>query len=199
MKTFSIISAILFFAACSQTVVPTDSSSIATESIEGGAWQTGCDYADSMYGISSVIFANGQFTQSATSYDTSSCSTGYFKVEITGTYILGGKLSASSSAEKIDMTLAVLEFTPLDSSVVSTLNSMSFCGYSDWAINVGKDVTGRTCDSSPMPSAGDVSYDIYYISILDGSLNFGSHDASHDGTSDSQRPTILDGGTDYYR
>jgi len=203
MRTYVFIFLIPFLLACSKK----EETSISSESVEGGTWISGCSYSGSSYDIRSASFSGGQFTQSSTTYSSSGCSVALIKVDIAGTYVLGGKLSESSSSQKIDETLATVTITALDSSVVSTYNTAVLCGYSDWAVGVAKDVAGRSCGSSTMPAAGAVSYDIYYISDMDvpslgiyeGMLNFGYNDASHDGSSSAQRPDTLNGNFDYSR
>jgi len=205
MKKYILIIVAPFLFACTKKEVTEISSE--SGSLEGGSWVTGCVYSNSLYEIRSVTFSGGQFTQSLTLYSDSNCSVAQTKVDITGTYVLSGKLSDNSDTQKIDETLATSQITPLSSSVASAYNSAALCGDSNWAVGVAKDVAGKTCSSSTMPAVGAVSYDIYYIwpysmpsmGVQQGMLNFGYDDGSHDGSSPAQRPDSLDGNYNYSR
>jgi len=205
MKTLIGLILIFCIVACTKPEIITDESSASD--IEGGTWLSGCGYSGSYYEIRSSGLSGGQFTQSATAFGASGCASPIIKMDITGTYVLGGRLSETSGSFKIDYTLATFSLTPMDATVVTSYNTGSFCGFNDWALGVSKDVTGLTCNSSSIPSAGDMSYDIFQIyttsipsaGIVEGELNFGYYDASHDGTSDAQRPTSLDGTFNYSR
>lgn len=203
MRTYVFTLMIPFLIACTTK----EELSSVSESFEGGSWKSRCSYSGSSYDIQTVSFSGGQFTQSSTSYNNSGCAGALIKIDITGTYVLGGKLSESSNSQKIDETLATATVTALDASVVSYYNSVVLCGYSDWALGVAKDVAGKSCNSTTMPAVGAMSYDIYYIweysipsqGIDQGMLNFGYNDASHDGKSPAQRPDSLNGNYNYYK
>jgi len=88
--------------------------------------------------------------------------------------------------------------------MVSSFNSRSYCGYTDWTVNVAKDVTGKACDGDTMASAGTTIYDIFTIydysisgDFTDGheigDLNFGETDGVLNGSSPDKRPIALTG------
>jgi hypothetical protein len=205
MKTYFLILAIPLLFACEKK----KELSSETPSLEGGTWVSGCGYdgSSSSYQVRSAGFTGGQFAQGMTIYSGAGCASGLIKMDFTGSYVLGGSLYSGSSMQKLDLTLATLTLTVLNASVVSSYNTSSMCGFSNWALGVGKNVTGLTCNSSPMPSAGEVTYDIYNfedvsipsMGIVEGTLNFGYNDASHDGTSDATRPDSLNGNFDFTR
>ncbi|WP_374001502.1 hypothetical protein [Bdellovibrio bacteriovorus] len=86
-------------------------------------------------------------------------------------------------------------------SVVTKFNTDSFCGFSDWAAGVAKEIAGQTCDSQVMPSVNTKYYDIYiiwpfsindpYFPITQGDLNFGSRDSGKDGSTEVLRPKAV--------
>ncbi|UYL07396.1 hypothetical protein B9G69_010100 [Bdellovibrio sp. SKB1291214] len=176
-------------------------------SLEGGTWITGCSYSgtSSIYGINTARFAGGSFYQSATAYG-AGCTSGIAKMEITGTYSIGSKLATSGSVE-LDLKVATLTLTPLNSTLVSNYNNLTYCGYSDWAIGVAKDVAGRTCDGSTQAAVGEMIYDIYNINqysipefnIVQGNLSFGYNHSSHDGKTPAKRPEATNGNFSYSR
>ena len=49
---------------------------------------------------------------------------------------------------------------------VTDYNNISWCGYSDWALNTTKDYTGKTCGSTDYAAANTNIYGVY---LLEGS------------------------------
>jgi hypothetical protein len=201
MKNLVLLLTIPFLFACTKEEL------FPSSSLEGGVWKTACSYsASGSYQINSASFSGGGFTQSSIVHSGSGCATALARFDITGTYVVGSSLNGSN-VYPIDETLASMKLTVLDSSLLSSYNSATYCGYSDWAVGVAKDVTGRTCGSSVLPSVGSVNYDIYTIwpysipevGITQGTLNFGYNDTAHDGTSPSKRPESTYGNFDYVR
>ena len=60
-------------------------------------------------------------------------------------------------------------------SSVSWANNNSYCGISNWVINVAQDVSGKTCGSSTEWSSGITLYGLY---LLDGTKFFPSQSSS---------------------
>ncbi|MGE0174018.1 MAG: hypothetical protein AB7T49_14570 [Oligoflexales bacterium] len=76
--------------------------------------------------------------------------------------------------------------------LVDEYNAQSMYGYTDWAINQPKDVTGRKSlptSTSSVEAAGTLSFDV--IAIVDGYLTTGNTDTSGVGTSPVNRPKSL--------
>ena len=57
-------------------------------------------------------------------------------------------------------------YTPQTSAVTSNRNTNSFCGLSNWELDVGQDIAGKTCDGKSYVSSGTT---IYCEHLLDGS------------------------------
>ena len=57
-------------------------------------------------------------------------------------------------------------YTPQTSAVTSNRNTNSFCGLTNWELNVGQDIAGKTCDGNTYASSGTTIYCQY---LLDGS------------------------------
>jgi hypothetical protein len=92
-------------------------------------------------------------------------------------------------ASNLDLTINQYLITPVDSRVVSYLNSQKLCGLSNWALNVANDVTGKDCQGHTV-NAGDVVYDIYYNQ--GNSLWLGDSSGENDGSTEEKRPNTLD-------
>jgi hypothetical protein len=122
------------------------------------------------------------------------CAAPFKIVNTNGPYVAGDDALISVGAREIDFETAATTLVPADAQAASFWNQIAFCGYSNWAVGVARDVTGKTCDDgSGMPDvyfpAGQTSYDIYRV--FDGTeLRFGSS-SSGSRTSDATRPTAL--------
>jgi len=188
MKTYLMVLVIPFLlAACEKT------KDLASESeaIEGGTWATGClDSGSSFYAKYTTSYVGGQFTNRASVTMSSSCSLEILRADTSGSYVLAGVQSDDTKYQKVDITLGTSILTIYDSSLVSSYNSTSYCGFNDWAVAVGKDITGQTCSGYTMATAGTRVYNIFYVT--NGVLKFGIGDSSHDGSSDTLRPITLD-------
>lgn len=188
MKQIITIFAVLSLVACSQKK---EEANEPSESMEGSAWSTGCvDTGQSVYDKRTANFTGGSFTIVSTMYADSACSTGYIKMEMAGSYVISGVVSETTNYVGLDETISSINLTLLDATLVSYYNANSYCGFTNWAINVAKNIAGLTCDGSTISAAGTTGYDIYYAS--NGILNFGLYDASHDGMSTATRPVAID-------
>ncbi len=175
----------------------------ASDNILIGTWSLRevCKYSSaSGYVKMDQVYTNSTFDQTATIYSDSVCTVPLVAINLTGTYFTSNyKSTTAEEGMDIDSTLSGYLATAKSSTLVSTYNTNSYCGFSDWQINVAKSLLGRTCDGSVMPSAGTIEYSFYRkskISIMGqqiGDLLFGTDDASHNGTSPSQRYVVLDG------
>ena len=72
--------------------------------------------------------------------------------------------------------------TPNSSYDVTWVNDNSYCGYSDWELNVAKDITGKTCTHGTEWSAGTAGQGVY---LLDGSKIFYDIDTSYPSSVDT--------------
>lgn len=162
-----------------------------SESIEGSTWSTSCTSAgQGYYDTRSANFTNGQFTMSQSGFSDASCASGYLKMDVTGTYVFSGVIDDKKNYVGVDETLASITVTPLSATIVSYYNTNSYCGFTNWTLNVAKNITGLNCGGDQISAAGTVGYDIYYAS--NGILNFGLYDSTHNGTSTVTRPEELD-------
>ena len=145
------------------------SSSTTTTELEG-VWKTSC-YIDSdnlSYYITTISVTGTNLEIKDESHDDSSCNTdnGTLVASFSSLSIGEEELSFSSGAtgHKFTMNLASFKYTPETAADVSYVNTNSICGYSDWALNTEKDITGKTCGSLTIPVTIPVA-NTTYLSI----------------------------------
>lgn len=146
------------------------------------------------------IFTVTSFEQTTSVYADSTCASLTLTLVTSGSYLTANLTSGTFEYQAdLDLTLQALQITPNTSTLVSSYNSASYCGYNTWQLNVPKDIAGQNCDGSIIPSTGTVEYNIYRKVILGttspvtniqtnpGNLYFGASDSTHDGKSAPQR------------
>ena len=172
MKYFiPIIILSLFLLGCKKD----DDSSTTTTELEG-TWKTPC-YADgSTYRIKSLIVTGTTLVDTTNIYSDSSCTSENSKwVDTFSSLNIGDEItfasygSSGGSGHKFTLTADSFTATPLKDDTVTTLNTYSYCGDSDWALNTEKDITGKTCTHGTEWSAGTAGQGVY---LLDGSKIF---------------------------
>ena len=126
----------------------TSSTTTTTTEVEG-IWKTVCylDSDDISY-ITTITVSGTDALETIEAHTDSSCANDWYKwddsysslsIEDEVTFDDGTK------GHKYTLNVASTNFTPQSSSYVSTLNSTSMCGYSDWTLNSSKDLAGVTC------------------------------------------------------
>jgi len=177
MKNFYIILILFFsFTIYSCAKKSDTSSTTATNTEIEGTWQTPCYVSGSYYYIKKVTVSGTNWTDTTESHTDSSCATDYNTWTYTyGSVSIGNELTfpsyGSSGGSGHDFTLTLSEYTHTvqNSSLVSSNNTNSYCGITDWVLNTAHDVAGKTCGGSTLQSIGTAYYGIY---ILDGSKLF---------------------------
>ena len=145
-----------------------DTSSTTTTELEG-AWQTSCylGSTDNHSYITTISVTGTNLEIKDESHDDSSCNTdnGTLVASFSSLSIGEEELSFSSGAtgHKFTMNLASFKYTPETAADVSYVNTNSICGYSDWALNTEKDITGKTCGSLTIPVANTTYLSIYKL------------------------------------
>lgn len=91
---------------------------------------------------------------------------------------------------QIDLVLNHIRAKINSALAVAAANTQNFCGFSDWAIGVEKDVTGRDCIEE-LPGAGGRFFQIFKFETRDR-LFVGQVDSAHDGDTAAERPTALE-------
>jgi len=114
-------------------------------------------------------------------YQDSHCSIKSSSLVFTGTFSVP-RMSTTPGVRDIDYTVKSMTATFHTMAAVDEVNQMKYLGYSDWQVNVTKDITG----APGISSQGDKHYDIFRIDDGD-KLYIGSNEA----IGSSTRPTRL--------
>ena len=162
------------------------SSSSSTTELEG-TWVVSCYSSGNYYKTKTIIVSGTGYVKKSEYHSDSSCSSDNYTVEYTFSSLsIGDEMvfssygSSGGSGHKYTMTLSTMTETQLNSYEVSFVNSISWCGYTDWVLDTPKSIAGKTCGTSTKLSANTSIYGMY---ILDGSklfmeLSSGSHPSS---------------------
>ena len=141
-----------------------------------GTWVVSCydDDDDGVnYLIKTITVTGSELVDKIEVHTDSSCTTDKDTWETTYTSLsIGAEEQDFTSngvsvgtGHDITMTLSTNTYTAYLSAPVSSANTDSFCGETDWELNTAKDVAGKTCFSSAYYSAGHAYYGLY---LLDG-------------------------------
>ena len=150
MKNFYIILILIFSFTIFSCAKKSDTSSTTTTTTElEGIWKTICHLdSDNISYIRTVTVSGTDAVETTEAHTDSSCANDWYKwddsysslsIEDEVTFNDGTK------GHKYTLNVASKNFTPQSSSYVSSLNSLSTCGYSDWTLNTSKDLAGVTC------------------------------------------------------
>lgn len=187
-----------FNSESSKSSSPTPGSSPDSTTELQGSWETGCNY-DIVYDESqnvTLTLSGSMYTVVISIYAQDLCLTPNLILEIneTGNISIGSGITTQTNpepAKKLNITTSTYSLTPRMQALVDGYNFISYCGLTTWALNVPMNITGLTCDSDQMPSAGDIYYTIYAISG-GTTLYMGDEYPPYDGTSEAARPVDLD-------
>ena len=176
MKNFLLIiilSLILF--SCGEKEESDDS---ATTELEG-TWVTDCyQYSNSQYNKKTIVVSGKNYTYTSEYYSSSKCATVEDKWVYTLTSLAIGDAMTFSSGGSGHRFTSYHNSTKLEwqnAGSVSWANTNSYCGISNWVINVAQDVSGKTCGSSTEWSSGITLYGLY---LLDGTKLLPSQSSS---------------------
>ncbi len=167
-------------------------------SLEGDEISTSCFYSTN-YRKASAQFRGGNYKHTSFIFTDSSCSQLAGEISEIGTYSIGSSTSQTGATiTQLDLTLNTVTITAKSSSAVTNYNQLNKCGFSDWVIDVAKNVSGLNCGGAQMPVAGTTVYNIYGVVDIDngstvknGDIVFGSADATNDGSTSQKRFTQL--------
>ena len=138
-----------------------------------GTWVVSCYDDDDDDGINYLIktltVTGTEWVDKIEIHTDSSCATDKDKWEFTWGSLQIGETGThdGSPTAKFTMTLGTSKYTPQTSALVSSANTNSWCGESDWELNSAQDVAGKTCDSNTNWASDITGYGLY--KIVDGS------------------------------
>lgn len=108
------------------------------------------------------------------------------KLTLKYTFTTGDTVTVPADAKKIDMTQVSATVTLVDGDTVTWANTVNLCGYSDWELNIPKDIAGLTGPGGTEKTNGSKSYNIFKIE--NNILYVGNETPVYDCTTDASRP-----------
>lgn len=148
-----------------------------------GAWETAC-YEKAK---TKLVYDDLELVGTYTEYEDDACTSPIHVSTWTGTGVVSGKTDAG--ANKLDLEFASFESVALTPENAALNNMYQYCGLTDWAANVEKDVMGLDCYGFSIPEGGK-SLDIY---VVEGdTLRFGQGAQVGTELSESDRPSAIE-------
>ena len=143
-----------------------DTSSTTTTTTElEGTWLTSCYSSGSYYKLYTLIVTGTGVVLKKEMHHDSNCSTDNNTQEWTYSSLSIGDAVTYDNGTKtgayFSMILSGATETPNSSYDVTWVNDNSYCGYSDWELNVAKDITGKTCVGTTIISANAKLLSLY--------------------------------------
>ena len=108
-----------------------------------GSWLSTCaaNATAGRSGTNLVSFSASQMTQTISNYPNLYCSGGAdFVTQMIGNYFLGGQSPTVSKATTLTGSILQIIMRATTQASVTNANSQSYCGYTDWSVNVTKSV-----------------------------------------------------------
>ncbi|MEK6627848.1 MAG: hypothetical protein AABY53_04430 [Bdellovibrionota bacterium] len=191
MKTYALlIIPFLFITSCKKKQEGNNCVGAPESAIEG-VWQTQCLSSSSTSYQTSVTVLCSTLSWQTSFFSATGC------VESSKTRILTnsggffttiGASSSVSGATEVDISNGTIELMPVTSAEASAMNASSYCGMSNWTVNVKQSVSGY-CGLDFYGYHGAKSFSVYQV--VSTLLYFGTSSASFDGTSAAKRFNTL--------
>lgn len=181
-----------FLAGCSDSTSggadAVGASEVAGKDLDG-TWETACTLLPTqmIYARTRLVYANLKLTGTYSDYADAACTQGLGVSTWTG----GATVPTPGGAGTTPLNLAFesYEYKPLNAQAATTNNTYMYCGLTDWAAGVQRNVMDRPCYGFAIPTGGK-SLDIYKT---DGkTLKFGQGSKIGVNPSESERPTAID-------
>ncbi len=162
-----------------------------------GSWSEGCeadeDEGDSEKLVNTISGSSFSMAGNMWSNSTECSGTSALTMSMSGTFTLGGEVTATLSgssvtATKVDVVISTAQLTPNNAYIASYFNTNIYCGHTDWVAGTAEDVLGTDCMS-------DTSFkDIIYIDDeADPDLWYSGIEEDEGGTLDANGyPTEID-------
>jgi hypothetical protein len=156
-----------------------------------GNWATDCTKEQSQYTLGTMTMSGNTIQQTSAAYGDQACATKTLEATVAYTAQYGSDSKVVTGAKEVDTILSSVMLTVHNATYISYFNSMQFCGYSDWAVGVAKDIAGKTCGQTTLPKVGTAYYDIYQL-LQTGKLLTGQPTKEYNGSSPELRVRQLD-------
>lgn len=168
-----------------------DDNDVLDRSDLNGTWVKACESAGTLgFRRNRLTFTNTtvQFRADIHQNDSTCNNTADLEVRSNFTQTTPGFTAGQNS--NVDATLQNIKAKFNTNTAATAANVANFCGFSDWAAGVEKDVTGRDCIED-LPDAGERFYQIVRLES-ESRLFVGQVTDSQDGSSPGDRPTNLE-------
>lgn len=148
-----------------------------------GTWTTAC-YEKAK---TSLTYDNLELVGKYIEYADDACTSEIHISTWTGTVAVTGQTAAG--ANKIDISFGSFESVALTPENAALNNMYMYCGFTDWAADVTKDILGSECFGFSIPEGGE-SLDIY---LVEGdTLKFGKAAIVGTELKEADRPAAID-------
>lgn len=148
-----------------------------------GTWETACYMKAKTTLTYDALALAGTFSE----YDDEACTVLLHVSKWEAAGAVTGETEAGDT--KLDLAFSSFKSTPLTDANAATNNMFAYCGMTDWAANVEKDILGQDCYGFSIPVGGK-SLDIYRV---DGAtLKFGKDAKIATDLTEADRPTVID-------
>ena len=182
LNLISYLSLLILLGSCAaiNTAPPTE--------IEG-SWVGACGTTTR----ESATFTGDVAYFSSTAYGGGSCTSTKWIFVKAAKFTIGDFVVTRSGERKYNFTQSSLTLTPKSTAGVSELNTNSTCGLTDWALDISRDITGRTCDTIVQPTNATTTYSIYKFNTVANpkELQLGANGGAANGSSEATRHSSL--------
>lgn len=165
MKQFCLISLILLLKIT------------AYSTLDNTKWSTDCLLVDDDVIQSEINFSNDHMFVKYTAYEKEACQVPYIIYQENYFY--------KSTSNNLNLQTVSVTYQALSDEVARAMNTIAFCGFTDWQKNVVKDVVGLLCDDRHLPLKNEWIYSI--IDIQNQELQIGESFGKYDGHSEQFR------------
>lgn len=115
-----------------------------------GTYSTGCQASGPGASQFDIVITATTLQFANTLYDDGACAQPRVKFSYEDTYVDTAASVTPSGARDINITMGKIYYTLLSASAVTTSNGATECGFSNWTLNVAKDVSASACQDIPL-------------------------------------------------
>ena len=184
MRNIYIILILIFSFTIFSCAKKDESSSTTSTTALEGTWLSSCHSSGSYYKLLTLIVTGTGVVLKKEMHHDSNCSTDNNTQEWTYSSLSIGDAvtyeSGTNTGAYFSMIFSGATETPNSSYDVTWVNDNSYCGYSDWELNVAKDITGKTCVGTTIISANTKLLSLYK-NESSNTIRLGSFNIESDG------------------
>jgi len=105
------------------------------------------------------------------------CSSPWWVIETSQDYTIQGQ-NTDLNVTEIDYTMKTVTLKIVDEAAVLGFNLVAVCGYTDWVVDVAKDIMGDTCEGDYTSDVGEIDKEVLQldseavpVTLLVGDIN----------------------------